>query len=407
MSKNPKLWDFVRQHASGFYINFINLLGLGPSDFYLLSSEMTHKDAYYESDSRNTGLGGFPDGGQFSRSLERHELEALLRGGFTVPYASLNYGVDSDKLSDLEHIGMPANKIRPVLTQCGPWTISGDILSSNPEATYMRKCMAHTAGMSTDGPLSLWLANQGQMQQGSFSIVKYAHTLHKLAAVMVTPYNLDPLSLWLKTAQQCVRQHEDADASPDMWIVFEYATSTPTLPETDASGHPADTITGMAYWLLHHLDDPQHDDTLEVINQKQAVDSTAGYKRSEVIRIPFKNASAHNSIRLVLHNSSVSMDYCPTLSTKIIGNIAAWNLRFFLNHEDVTASITGKKSLPFIGTLRMWPQKSQSLMIKYSRNTYVLTKHSQPPVVEIVMHANSCPNAAVEQMITLRPELVH
>ena len=95
------------------------------------------------------------------------------------------------------------------------------------------------------------------MRSGSYSVVKYAHSLHKTAAVMVAPYDLKPTSLWLAVAQECVRQHEDAGAKPDIWIVFEYATETPTLPET-VNGKPADTITGMAYWLIHHVQDPKH-----------------------------------------------------------------------------------------------------------------------------------------------------
>ena len=166
--------------------------------------------------------------------------------------------MDDAKLADLKRQGLPPGVTRPCLAQNGPWTFGGgDITKDIGENARMRADTARTDGASTDGPLSLWQADQGQMRSGSFSVVKYAHRLHKTAAVMVTPYDLKPRSLWLAAAQGCVRQHEDAGAKPDIWIVFEYATDTPTLPET-VDGKPADTITGMAYWLIHHVQDPKH-----------------------------------------------------------------------------------------------------------------------------------------------------
>ena len=213
MIAHPDLWTFVRHHANGFYVNFIQMLHPDAKKCAETSALFTHKNAYYELDSRYIGLGGFPDGGQFSRALENQELLALLDGGFNVPYTSLNYGVDAAKQADLKHLGLPVGKTRPCFAQCGPWTFGGDILGSNASAADVRGLLARTDGISTDGPLSLWQSDQGRMRAGSFSVVKYAHSLHKTAVVMVAPYNLKPTSQWLEVAQQCVRQHEDAERS--------------------------------------------------------------------------------------------------------------------------------------------------------------------------------------------------
>ena len=337
MNAHPNQWAYVRAHADGFYVNFIQMLNPSAKKCALTSSLFAHKSAYYESDSRDTGLGGFPDGGQFSRDFQSRQLFALLNGGFRVSYTSLNYGVSDLKLGDLKHLGLPAPATRPCLAQNGPWLYDGDILKNIGDNVRVRKDTARTDGASTDGPLSLWQTDQGKMRSGSFSIVKYTHSLHKIAAVMVSPYDLKPTSQWLKAAQQCVRQHEDAGARPDIWIVYEYATTTPTLPEA-VGGLPADTITGMAYWLIHHLKDPDH-----VVHMRASADANSGVQT------------------VTVSNSSKWLDLCPTLSAEVVDPRHQWNVRFLSNGKDVTAQMARSVGLPFVRDLRLWPGASRRI----------------------------------------------
>lgn len=373
MIAHPEQWAFVRKHADGFYVNFIQMLHGDAKKCAQTRAQFGHKNAYYESDSRYTGLGGFPDGGQFSRALQAEQLQALLDGGFRVPYTSLNYGVDDAKRADLKHQGLPKGVTRPCFAQNGPWTFGGDITKNVGENARMRADTARTDGASTDGPLSLWQADQGGMRGGSYSVVKYARSLHKTAAVMVAPYNLQPTSQWLSVAQECVRQHEDAGAKPDIWIVFEYATSTPTLPET-VNGKPADTITGLAYWLIHHVQDPKH------------------WAR---LAVPADNKS------VTVRNDSAWMDLCPALSAQVDDPRHDWIVRFRLNGQDVTRQMT-QGGLPFIGPLRLWPGDARQVQVALTRRNP--NAGAVPlPTVAFRLRPNPSAQAQVNQVVTLRP----
>ena len=385
MIANPDQWQYVRQNADGFYVNFIQMLNPDPKKCAQMCALFTHKNAYYESDSRYTGLGGFPDGGQFSRALERQELGALLNGGFQVPYSSLNYGVDDAKLADLKSYGMPAAVSRPCFTQCGPWTLGGDITNNTASSVGVRANVVKTDGLSTDGPLSLWAANTGQMQSGSYSCVKYAHSLNKTAIVMVAPYNLQPVSLWLTTAQGCVRQHENAGAKPDIWDVFEYATTTPTLPETTTDGQPADTITGMAYWLIHHIKDPQ--------NYARLTPSTTAANSSGTRRV----------VTMTLHNHSTWLDLCPVLFARTRGLSSDWTLHLRVNGQDVTRQMT-QAGLPFIGSLRLWPGNTRQVQVILDCKSAAIARNTPSPTIEIGLRSHPSVTRTA-QMVTLRPFL--
>ena len=380
MVAHPEQWTFVRKHADGFYVNFIQMLNPDAKKCAQTAAVFTRKNAYYESDSRYTGLGGFPDGGQFSQRFQAQQLSALLDGGFRVPYTSLNYGVDDVKLADLKHLGLPPGKTRPCFAQNGPWTFAGgDITKDLGDNARMRADTARTDGASTDGPLSLWQADQGQMRSGSYSVVKYAHRLHKTAAVMVAPYDLKPTSLWLSAAQQCVRQHEDAGAKPDIWIVFEYATATPTLPET-IDGKPADTITGMAYWLIHHVQDP---------------------KRWARLSVPASPSGTRSSV--TLHNNSAWLDLCPVLSAQIAGPHPDWTVQFRLNGEDVTNQLTQGSGLAFIGSKRLWPGDTRSIQVVWKRTHSSHAACASPPSIEFGLRPHPSAQGQFSQRITLRP----
>lgn len=73
---------------------------------------------------------------------------------------------------------------------------------------------------------------------------------------MVCPYHAGVTeykpSMYLEIGSQCVRDHEDNDAEPDFWSVFEYATDILAVPE-QKDGKPFNSTTGMAYYLINHI----------------------------------------------------------------------------------------------------------------------------------------------------------
>ena len=411
MITHPDQWTYVRQNSDGFYVNFIELLHTDAATMRKLSPLFTHRNAYYESDSRYTGLGGFPDGGQFTRALQATELSYLLNGGFSVPYTSLNYGFDDPKAGDLRHQGLPPGKARPCFAQYGPWEFRGDLNKNVGPNQRIRTEIGRAEGATTDGPLSLWKADQGQMRAGSYSLVKYAHGLRKTAAVMVSPYDLKPRSLWLEEAQSCVREHEDAGAKPDIWIVFEYATDTPTLPET-VEGRPANTITGMAYWLLHHLHDPAHFARLTLsppqgasartIASPTTDATTASLVRPEIAVDP----PSTTTVSVSLDNRSDWLDLCPVLQAKINDPGHQWNVTFALDGRDVTPSMTSPDGISCVGNLRLWPGAHRQLDVTFTRKeSGPLSAKQSLPKVRLTLRAHAGTPGPEAQTITLQPAL--
>lgn len=394
LNANPNEWNYVRANADGFYANFIQLLPTVGDPATLCSQTaalMTHKNAYFESDSRYTGLGGFPNGGQYTLATEAQEMDELLNAGFNIAYSSLNYGVDSAKLSQCKTYRLPSGVTRPCLAQNGPWLFGGDINANVNNNPSIRNDIANTDGESTDGPLDLWASNNGGMQTGSTSVVQYAHSIGKLAMVMVSPGQLPPAQ-WLATVQQCVRYQENQGAKPDIWADFAYDQATPTVPETNADGSPANTVTGAAFWLIHHLIDPAHWarltlPTMHGLEQHglqlcsvpttlpvsvRDVDAKTGVTPQErtqadlfvpMTRLPHGHASAKRTVILTLHNESTWLDLCPVLCADIHDPGHHWGVCLRLNGKDITLAAVQQGGYSFIKSERLWPQASKHLKL--------------------------------------------
>lgn len=155
-------------------------------------------------------------------------------------------------------------------------------------------------------------------------------------------------------AQQCVRQHEDHGAKPDIWSVFEYATNTPTLPET-VNGLPADTISGMAYWLINHVRDP---------------------KRYASITVPGKQSSGARVNTFAVRNRSTWIDLCPAVSAQVNDPSHTWNVRFHVNGQDVTRQITRPGGMAFVGGLRLWPGQSRQVQVTLAPKNAALARRA-------------------------------
>jgi hypothetical protein len=322
-------------------------------------------------------------------NTEAQEINELLNAGFTVTYSSLNYGVDNAKLSQCRTLGLPAGTTRPCLSQNGPWLFGGDIHRNVQNNAVIRRDIARTSGESTDGPLALWASNQGQMQQGSVSVVKYARHLHKLSMVMISPGDL-PADRWLATTQQCVRYHEDRGATPDIWADFAYDTQTPTLPEANADGSPANTVMGAAYWLIHHLTDPAHWARLtlpakdfnthlcaiahttvltKAVRVEKAQTGTTPTESTEAdLIMPVKHLangrfSATRVVDLTLHNESTWLDLSPILEASVTDPGRRWSVRFRLDGQDISQAMVQKGGFAFVKTQRLWPNVSKHLQM--------------------------------------------
>jgi hypothetical protein len=338
-------WQFVRQNADGFYLNFIMMEyvvkgqhGMNEAQLTKTAALFKHKNAYFESDYHLDGQNEVADD---------RDIDLLQQAGFVVPYTSLNDGWDVPRYQNLKTYHLrPGQKPRYSVVQDGPWTINGD-LSGNvssggqfPNMQY-RDWIDKADGDSTDGPLGFWFDNPGvgfnHMQSGSYSMVRYAHAQGKLAVVMLCPYGAgistyDAPSDFLSTGENCIRGHEDHDAEPDVYDVFEYATSIGAVPEQKNGAPALNSTTALAYYLIKHLKgDPG---TLHL-----SVDSET---RNGIMlpHVTLPGTTLHYVLKIA--DTSPWLDYAAVLHATLAGTHRGWTVRYKLHGQDITSSVLGK-----------------------------------------------------------------
>ena len=336
-------WSYVRQNADGLYLNFIQMGytgGIGfdkPETCNAYANLFTHKNAYYESDINET------------MPKEQSYLVRLQTAGFKVPYTSLNYGWSAERQSNLKTYALPNGQApRLCLWQNGPWDIGGNILGDTPAANLaLRSNITRADGDSTDGPMGYWHTDQGSMRSGSYSMVKYAHSLGKKAVVMICPYHAnvggyDATKDFLTVGQGCVRMHEDNDAEPDIWSVFEYATSIAAVPE-QSGGVPAVSTTGMAYYLIKHLKGDPGTLDLYATNVAGVVAGRGAFSPASQV-LTFNPSVAAGTVyhyAVKIANTSSWCDYAAVLKATMSGSTAAWKVRYKISGTDITRRVAG------------------------------------------------------------------
>lgn len=382
---NPKQWSYVAQNADGFYVNFIEMgwvtktrsdtkgrESFSQENLNKTASFFKNKNAYFESDNKDNTL-----------DADQKAIDSLLAAGFTVPYTSLNYGWDTERFRNLMNYNAGPQR-RLSLVQLGPWTIGGDIRNENKKmvdsidvsnARY-REGATLADGLSTDGPMGLWFGDAGGMRKASLSVIEFSRGLHKQGLVMLAPYAAGVTGytnkMYLEQGQNCVRTHEDAGLSPDVWAVFQYADDLPAVPE-QIDGKAANSTTGMAYWLIHHLDDPDHMARLDVapqtgvlVRNKTSAPTAATAVKPEVRSFDVAAVGAAKTLEftVTLRNQSLDMDFCPVIQSKLATKDAGWRAQYFLDGQDVTDEMTNGGGLVCVGAQRLLPNVERKLKIK-------------------------------------------
>ena len=388
---HPDQWKFVRENADGFYVNFIEMdwMKKNPEKLTRTAALFTHKNALMESDM-HAGLEG-----------DQRYIRQLQEAGFTVPYTSLNYGWSAERAANLKTFLLPpAQAPRLNLVQLGPWAIGGNIEGDKGDTSVAtnkeyRGWIAASDGVSTDGPMGFWLSDQGGMHAGSFSVVRYAQARKKSSMVMLCPYGAGinrytPTAQALSMAQQCVREHEDNGTIPTIWGVFEYATDIAAVPEA-VSGKPISTTAGIAYWLIHHIQDPQRAAKLTVLPQTGLKTTTDGAD----VTLPSDN----RTIPCRLANSSSWLDLCPVINAQIDDAGGNWDIRFTLNKTDVTEAMRDEGGLVCVGDLRLWHEAKYPLTITLTPKT---PKASKTPVtITLTLKSHPSQPNRIQQKVTL------
>ena len=251
---NKSDWEFVRENASGMYVNHKMFLhnDIPVSRLVNLREVFTNKNAFLETDFRE---------GESDTEKDKSYIDDLKTANFIVTYSSLNYGYGEERRNILrDHNISGGQTYRPCFVQAGPWAFDGDIATSKNDASRaMRGHLPNSDGFSTDSPIGCWYDNRLTMKEGSVSMMRYAQSHKKIGVVMIATHDCDSAIYdsdqhWFSTAKSCVKYHEDRGSNPEIWVIFAYGAGRPAVtPETTTNGQPANTLTGFAYWLIKHL----------------------------------------------------------------------------------------------------------------------------------------------------------
>lgn len=152
---NYDKWSYVRTNADGFYTNFIAMW---------INSYQNQKDpqesvnniqkafvkngAFFET-SMEEKVNNAPYGGN-NEETDKKYLDLLTKGGFSVDYTSLNYGISSQRVTTLQTY----KGDRECLLLAAPWFVGGNVTSNGGrDNKQLRENILATDGMQTDG---LW-----------------------------------------------------------------------------------------------------------------------------------------------------------------------------------------------------------------------------------------------------------
>lgn len=355
---DPAGWTWVRQNADGYYLNTFPLKN-NPGDpaqngrLRDMAALFTHKNVFYETEAESY-LHRVHDADDQAR------IKILQQDGFAVTYVTCNGNFTDERATLLK----TWSGTRPLLALMGPWAIGGDINHpTNPKAAQWRTLTTKNDGSATDSPLAAWEKNFQNCRKGSYSGVRYAHAHGKLAEVMLCPHKLGTNENWLAMSEQYVRDHEDNDAFPDIWAVSYYAAyleAHAVTPE-QIDGAPAPSVTGVAYYLIHHLRDNDHAARLSAPTLPALANPAEGARL-------FLNASTQ-TFQVNLDNDSTWLDLIPVLKAQVSDAGSAWNVAFTYGGRDITAMVRSAGGFCFYKSDRLNPGNNRTISVTVTSRT--------------------------------------
>ena len=371
---DPSGWTWVRQYADGYYVNTFpmndnandatqnawmkNICGL-----------FKNKNVFYETEAQSYANRVFD-------ADDKARISILQQNGFKVTYTTCNGDFTATRANLLE----TWSGTRPLYAMMGPWVIGGDINSSNAKAIQWRNLIDSSNGSATDSPMAIWVANTNNCRNGSYSGIKYAHAHGKKAMIMMCPHDLKTNANFYNVGKQYIHDHEDNDAFPDFWCISYYAAyleAHQVTPE-QINGQPDTTITGMGYFLIHHLKDP--DKAAKLLAPSQKALSLASYGAD------IQLDSATQTFQINLANSSSWLDVIPVIKARIIDSQSAWNVTFQYNGHDVTSSIISNAGLCFYKINRLNPGNTKIITVTIASKTGLVSKEPLSIYFDLLPH---------------------
>ena len=368
---NISQWSYVQENVDGFYVNFIGIdVILSSDDLLAFFKLFANKSVYYESDSDPS-----------HQPLEKDiaAIEKFHAADWNITYTSQNYGWTRERDQILGYYNLTEHvHRRPDFVQLGPWTLSGNISNDPgtgpyPNAQY-RAWINQSDGVSTDGPLGYWQIDFQKMREGSYSVVQYAHSIGKSAAVMLCPYGAGVNTYnstrdFVNLGISAIQEHEDNNADPDIWIIFEYADYVIRPVPEQMNGFPANSTTGMAYYALKHRDgEPK---TLDLYVKEGGIGwqvYTSQSTHLNLILNPHTPAGTMLNYTLNVANYSPWLDYAACIrAVSRVGDQHGWNIQYSIGQIDISAQIISPEGFIFVREYRLLPNTVLSINVSFSR----------------------------------------
>lgn len=396
-------WNYVRENAAGFYTNFIVMWKnsyQNSEDPQKSCDDMRKaflKNGCFFETSMETAVNAEANGGN-NETTDKKYIDLLTNAGFIVDNTSLNYGVSAQRINTLKtYKGQ-----RSCLTLAGPWMLGGDIQNDAvKDNKQIRDNILITDGMQTDGPLGYWYNNSGSMREGSYSLVKLVEKSNKISAVMLAPYDVNVAGYnqkddFFTVSKQCVFGHEDNNASPDMWTIWTYGQheDQPTFPESNVNSsgetEPANTLMGVGYWLIKHLNNFPKLEVIEkgAVNSNVTVNVTNGNK-AEVTISKASNGSVEYKMPIIISNEAEpQIEISPVIHATISGGNKDWDISFDKAGTDVTDEIIYKGGLNCINFLRLTKANKLKLKMNIKSKNFNSTSLPSPVTIKIETMSN-------------------
>ncbi len=377
---NPAAWTFVRANADGYYINNFAMTGADlNTKLAQMNTLFTSNAVFYETDF-----------GRATAAQDKVNIDVLKSQGWTVPYATCNTGGTNGGLTADRVTALNWRANRTVLALIAPWEIGGNIGTPHTDSNGVTNGMKQkyinlsdgslttddtSGGTATDGPMGVWRGQHSSMAPGSFSLVRFSRNHNQTSMCMISPYlsgsGLKTDAEFFRLGQQCVREHENAGAAPDIWAIEYYAAQIQTHAVTpeQINGAPAATVTGMAYWLIKHLRgqlasiDFQPSPVLVT-----ALDQKVGETVSHHATLGFASDEETSTLNYDIVNNDEHIEYTPVLNAKINNPNNQYIFHLSVGGKDCTQELTADGGLVFVNDLRLMPKEKQTLALKIERN---------------------------------------
>ena len=237
-----------------------------------------------------------------------------------------------------------------------------------------RKLILEGYGTSVDAPTHLFVNRPEKYRQSIYDVIDWTHKNNRKFMYLISPNNSH--ENFLEHAQTLVRMLEDNDRIPDYFGVALYGRRPYTLvPETvtDANGKKvsANTITGVAHWLLKHARADEGELDLWVKSPDGSLwgKGDVWEDLGTAAPVSFQNWKGVNgtfTFTAHLRNRSHYVDFIPTLKAQLKGLPAGWSSSFSFNGQNVTAEMLGTGYL-FYKEHRLMPEQERMVTISISK----------------------------------------